>query len=74
MRASPELANLFRSRRVERLGRLYGQEVDARELKAPRKHPRLVVVIAEAGLNLGPRPYQAHSRDAFMLEEQDTAS
>jgi hypothetical protein len=48
--------------------------VDARELKAPRKHPRLVVVIAEAGLNLGPRPYQAHSRDAFMLEEQDTAS
>jgi hypothetical protein len=24
-------------------------------------------------LNLGPHPYQAHSRDAFMLEERDTA-
>ena len=25
-------------------------------------------------LNLGPHPYQAHSRDAFKLQERDTAS
>jgi hypothetical protein len=25
-------------------------------------------------LNLGPHPYQAYSREAFMLEEHDTAS
>jgi hypothetical protein len=29
---------------------------------------------ASQDLNLGPHPYQAHSRDAFMLEERDTAS
>ena len=31
-------------------------------------------VVGRLDLNLGPHPYQAHSRDAFMLEVRDTAS
>ncbi len=32
------------------------------------------VLWASQDLNLGPHPYQAYSRDAFLLEERDRAS